>query len=249
MPGENENQEEKNKGISEEDVGKIVNAAVTNQLNRALPKAIGEAIPKAMTEALKGVDWGGVVGGIVEEKIKGLEPPKNDGETSKPDPKITTLEQQIKALAERAEASDKRATAAEEARAAAETQRLRDAGIAAFRSAVSTKVNPAMLDVFVEYFAGKKLTLDEKGNPVLAIRKAQYKGGPEEEVNVSLEEGVTHLLASKEVFPFLPAPGGQRESGNGRKAPTVPGSGGSADPAARTAQQLAEHGLNVSDLL
>ena len=237
-----ENSEEKT-SLTEEDIGKIVNAAVTSQLKRAIPNAIAES--------LKTVDWSGTLGTIVDEKLKTFQPPApekgQESEGSKADPKI---EAQLRAMSEKLEASERRAKEAEDARAQVELQRQRDAGISAFRSKVSEKVRPELLDVFVEHFAGKRLELDEKGNPLFSVKRSPYRGAPEEDVKLSLEEAIPILLTSKEVSPFLPAPGGQQGNGAGKRSATfVPGSSNSSDPAAKTVEDLGRLGIDPSALL
>lgn len=240
---ENESQESK-QGLDEEAIGKIVNAAVTSHLKRMIPNAI--------TESLKTIDWGGTLGTIVDEKLKSFQPATSskdesgsEGAAGKTDPAI---EKQLRTLSEKLEASERRAAKAEEERQQIETQRQRDAAVGAFRSAVQAKVKPELLDVFVDHYTTKRLSLDEKGNPLFTVRKAPYKGAPEEDTKLTLDEAIPLLLSSKEASPFLPAPGGQQVGGVVR-APHASSSQGSSDPAMRTMEALQKQGIDPSVLL
>jgi hypothetical protein len=237
------------KTLTEEDVGRIVNAAVTSQLKRALPTAISEAIGA--------INFGEQIEGAVKKLIPQPPADNGDGKGGKGQPTSdieSKLQKQLETIATELENEKKARQAAEQAREEAETQRKRDAALSAFRSGVAPKVKPELQDVFVEHFGSRRLKIDKDGNPLLTVRRAPYKGAPEEDADLPLGEALPLFLASKDVQPFLPAPGGQQGGdgrGNQRRAvPRVPGSDASdSDKADAALATLADLGIDPSALL
>lgn len=241
------------KVLTEEEVGRIVNAAVTSQLNRAIPKALGDALGK--------LDLKGQIAEAVKELVPQLAPPQKgdgsgggDGKGHQVSEVEAKLQKQLEAIATELEKEKKARQDAEQARIEAENQRKRDAALTAFRSGVAAKIKPELQDVFVEHFGSRRLKLAEDGTPLLTVRRAPYKGAPEEDMDLPLEEALPIFLASKEVQPFLPAPGGQQGAdgrGNQRRvAPRVPGNGASDTEKADAAlAALQEKGIDIDVLL
>jgi hypothetical protein len=208
MPDDNKSDDNKDqpKPLTEEDVGRIVNAAVTSHLKRTL----ATGLPEAIKESLAAMNFGQQI----EETVKKLVPqPADSAAKSKDKPGDDEFKRQLQALGEKLEASERARAEAEKQRAEIEHQRMFDGALGKFRSAITKDVRPELLDVAVDHFS-KRLTLDEQGTPLLRVRRAPYKGAPEEDASVPLDEAVPLFLASKELHPFKPAPGGQQADGN-----------------------------------
>lgn len=231
-------------------IGKIVNSAITSHLGRI-------DFGAKVAEGLKTVKWSEVLA----EPMKALleqtpgsgtggggddDPSKAGGKAGKVS-KDPAVEQQLKSLAEKLEASEKKAAAADQARAEAEQKRLLDGATTSFRNGLQSKLRPELLDVAVGHF-GVGLKVDEKGNALYRVKKAPYKGAPEEDMDLPLVEALPILLANESMKPFLPAPGGDalRKGGN-------PGGGPGATPADpknpldRVAARLASMGIDFNN--
>jgi hypothetical protein len=189
------------KVLTEEDVGRIVNAAVTSQLKRAIGPAIAEG--------MKSVDWAATVKPLFESFVADL--PEDDhsdgapdnGAPSKPDPKIAALEAKISDL------TTKLTEDAAKLEKAQREARDKDA-MAALKSALASHVKPEALDMAAQllFTAQKRVTVDEQGNPLFMVRKAVYAGGAEEEVPMPLADGVQHWIKSNDGKFFAPPPSG-----------------------------------------
>lgn len=195
-------------GMTEEDVGRIVNAAVTSQLKRLLPAAV--------TEAISGMK----LPEMISAQVAAMKDPGEEEPTSgkpKNQPK-SELEKQLQELAAKLEASEKATKEAERLRIETEQARRLDAGTTAFRTALSSKLRPELLDVGVSHWGTvqKRLTVNDDGTVLIRVKRAPYKGAPEQDEDLPLAEALPILLASEEAKPFLPPP-----------AP-IPGAGGGA---------------------
>lgn len=240
------------RGLTEEDVGKVigpmVNGAVTNHLKKALPAAMADALAglkldEKIAEAMK----------LATTKAP------DDGGGSGGGKKKTELEAQFAELAGKLEAAEKRALDAERARQDTEAKRQQDAALAAFRAAVAPKVRPELLDVAVSHWATVegRLKVGEDGTPTVRVRRAPYKGAPEVDEDVPMAEALPVLLAAPEAKPFLPAPAAPPPRGGapaGRGAFTAPGGNGAApmDDQARAQavlEGLARAGLDFDEVL
>lgn len=209
-------------GITPDEVGKMVHGALADFAARKLPGMISESI--------SGI---GLEDKIAEAIAKATPKPPEGGDKKKGDGKPDLppeVQAQLQKLASDLENEKAARTAAEKQRIEIEQARRFDAGLSDFRSAVSQKVRPELLDVFVRDVASgqRRLSVSEDGEARLRVRKAPYKGAPEEEVDLPLGEAVPILLASKDAAPFLPAPGGGSSSSHGTNLPTftLPSSGG-----------------------
>lgn len=201
-------------GLSEEDVGRIVNAAVTSQLKRLLPASISEAMG-----GLKFDDQ--INAALAKIQEKPADPPGSPKPANKSD-----LEKQLQELSAKLEAADAARAAADKARVETEQARQFDAANTAFRAALQPKLRPELLDVAVSHWGStqKRLKLDEAGSPVLRVKRAPYKGAPEQDEDLPIAEALPLLLASEEAKPFLPAPAPM--PGRGGTGPRPTGSNG-----------------------
>lgn len=247
---QNQQTQEESKPFSDEQlaaIGNIVNQAANHQLKRMLAPAVGEA--------LKTINWKETLAPIVTELAPKPSTTEEDesGKGKGGKGKEAAFEQQFKDLATKLENAEKRADAAERARAEAEQKRLLDSATTAFRNALQPKLRDDLLDVAVSHF-GREIKLAEDGTPVMRVKRAPYKGAPEQDEDVPLAEAVPILLAAPSMKPFLPAPGGNTETQTRRNAPTEQRSGARTsttlptDPASRTLAELNAAGLSVDDI-
>jgi len=97
-------------------------------------------------------------------------------------------------------------------RAAAEKRAREQAANSRILSALDAgKVKPEVRELLATTWqANGRVTYDADGNPLLKIRKAQYAGGLEEDVDVPLEDGLKHWLGTKDAEPYLPPPSNHR---------------------------------------
>ena len=157
------------KGITEEDVGRIVNSAVTAQLKRSIGPAI--------TEVLGGLKLDEQIAAIVAKAM----PKAPDGK--KPDDKpendaAKEYQRQLTALQERLDASERKSTELDKQRIELEQKNRFDSAKAAFRAGVQTKIKHELLDPFIDYYSHVKgvLKVDDSGSPMLTVKRAPYKG-------------------------------------------------------------------------
>lgn len=228
-------------------IGQTVNSAITAHLKRSLPGAV--------TEGFKSLN----LGETIAAEVAKLAPPKSaEGDDDKGKGKggkgtDPAIEQQLKDLATKLETSENARIAADKARVDAEQKRLLDGASSQFRNGLQPKLRPELLDVAVGHF-GRELKLAEDGSALIRVRRAPYKGAPEQDEDVPLAEGLPLLLASEGMKPFLPAPGGggadQKRGGGGPARPAFGGNGGAGptDPASKTLAALEQLGISPEDV-
>jgi len=193
--------------VTADELGKAVNAAVSSHMTRLRKDALDP-----ISTQLNGF------GETLKKLTTPKEPEPNDQRNKQPDPETLALKNQLEEL--------KQANARErEAREKAETKQRDDAAYSQLRTLVSKTVRPELVDVVAKnlFYADKVVTYDENGKPLFKARRAQYPDGPEEDVALTLEDGVQQFLKSKEAQVFLPAPAAPRPS---------------AQPSARTGTRL-----------
>ena len=189
-------------------MGQTVNAAVTSQLKRLLGPAVADAI--------KGINWGETLkldetldaklAKILEDNPEpsgGNDPPKPD---NRPDPKLAALEAQI------AELKNENKRSADEAKAAKEQARNEKA-YADLKGILGNHVRADALEIAASQLAivQKRLAFDEQGNALFTVKKAPYAGAADEEVQMTLADGVAHWIKTDEGKFFAPAPGSQQQ--------------------------------------
>jgi hypothetical protein len=183
------------KPLTEEDVGKLVNAsvnaAVTSQLKRMLAPAVTEAIGGLKLESK------------IAEAIKAAQPaepaPGALGDAPKPDPRLSALESKYAEL-------EKRYQAEQEARAEAEKKGRDAAARAALKAALEPHISGTQLEVASRYLydAQGVVTFDEDGTPLVKSKRAPMRGMPEEDVFLPIADGVNEWIKSEEAKIFLP---------------------------------------------
>lgn len=192
-------------------IGQVVNQATTAQLKRMLGPAIGDG--------LKGVNWGELLAPefakLTPAAPSGDDPAKG-GKGGKPGE--TDLDKRIQQLATELETEKKARGEADKLRLKAEQDRRVDAARMKLRSALADKVAPGAVEHAVDRLTlvQNRLTVDENGNPTVRVRRPEYKGGPEVDTDLSIEDALPVLLAEEDMKIYLPAPKG---GGNNNPGP------------------------------
>jgi hypothetical protein len=202
------------KPLSEEDVGRIVNQAVTSHFKRL---------------NLEGKIAEGIAGLKLDEKFEALTaklgekkaPEGGEGDKGKIDPEIA---RQLAAMSEKLEAEQKLRLEAERSRAEAEQAHRFGAAKQTLSNKLKEHADDRWHDLWVEHLVtNQRLKLDDDGNAQLMVEYAAVKGMPKTREFMPLEDAVQHLVkedASKR-FMAVPDPTG----GHGGKGPNR-GSGG-----------------------
>jgi hypothetical protein len=189
--------------------GQTPQYVTVEQLNAAIGSHLGRALPKALEPFNKQFgDINETLKKLATPKVEPTEEEKNRQRQS--DPETLALKNQLEEL--------KQANQRErEAREKAEATQRDNAAFAHLRSLVAKSVRPELVDVVAKnlFYAEKVITYDESGKALFKSRRAQYQGGPEEEVATTLEDGVQQYLKTKEAQVFLPPPTSKQPTNNG----------------------------------
>lgn len=228
------------KPLTEEDVGRILNAGITNHLKRL-------NLDGKIAEAIGGLKLDEKLNGLIESLKKPATDPSGsgDGQPGKPDPEI---QRQLSKLAEdlEKEKAARQAAIAE----AAEMRRSHEFGTARQKLYESLKphASETLHDVWVDNLIHHKRLKVEEGTALLEVEFAPAKGMPKQRDFLPLEEAITHLVASEEAKRFQPAPGTEDGKGSpGPRGTTRRGNAPSLDsknPADRVAARLAGLGID-----
>ncbi len=194
--------------VTADQIGNIVNAAVSSHLKRSLGTAI-EAAMKPITEKLAAAP----------------PPPPADDETKRshkkqPDPEFLALTQKLAGL--------ENDLKTERERVAAEQKKSSDdRAYNTLRSSLENKIRPELLDMVTSHLfrVEKRVTVDEQGNPLFRSQRIAYTGAEPEDVDLPLRSGVDEFLKSDAAKPFLPAPGTSGASPMPKRGPS-PNQGG-----------------------
>jgi hypothetical protein len=234
---------EEKPGLTEEDVGKIVNSAVTSQLKRVLGPALAEALGGLKLDEK------------IAEAVSKAAPAKSEEEKPEKNAKETALEKSVRELSEKLEKSEAARAEGDKQRAQIEQDRRFDAGVAALRAQLDGKVNKLYLDDAVDRWAklDGRLKIAEDGTATFRVKRAPYKGASEVDEDLPLAEAIPLMLASKDAARFLPAPGGGSGTQKISRAPTGSanqgGGSGASDPMTKSINDLAAIGVDPLDLL
>lgn len=177
----------------EEQIGNMVNAAVSSHIKRFTEKqlpALLEAAMKPLTEKLA------------------APPPPPAGDDAEPGKKKSKQDPETLALAKQLEDLKKELVDRDAKVAAAEKQAREDRAYHDLRGSLETKVRPELLDVVSKYLmqVEQRVVFDERGTPLFKSQRVPYAGGEPEDVNLPLRAGVDEFLKSEAAKPFLPAP-------------------------------------------
>ncbi len=178
------------KYVTAEEIGNIVNSAVTSHLKRSLGSAIETAIKP------------------LADKFAALQaPPPSNDEDGVP-PKKGKQTPEMLAMAKQIEDLTKTIVTEREGRAAAEKKQREDRAYAELRSSLEGKVRPELLDMVAKnlFFVEGRVIVEETGNVLFKSQKVPYTGAEAEEVQLPLKSGIDDFLKSDTAKPFLPAP-------------------------------------------
>ncbi len=180
--------------VTEDRLAAIVNAAVTGHLKRSLGKEIGSALEAYDTK---------------RRAEKAARKAEEDAEVTRGAPVAKQPSPEVAALEKRLSDMQAMMRSAQE-EAASERQRAREhKAYGDLKSELNGKVRPEALDAVADllFHARKRVSVDEDGNTLFAIRQAPAKGLPDADVNYPLSDGVREFLKTKEAALFVPSPG------------------------------------------
>lgn len=201
-------------------LGNTINAAVTSQLKRVEPKhaeAVQAAVDAALAKQREEQEQQ-----REEQQGKNGNAPNDKGQHGQQHHRDPELEKRLAAQEKQNAALIKQIEEAANKQAAAE-KRARDQGAQARLISALSKVKPEVKELLATTWnATGKVTFDADGNPMLRVRKAPAKGLPEEDVELPLEDGVSHWLSTKEAEAYLPPPTGPNRNGSVQSPRTAP---------------------------
>lgn len=176
-------------------VSTTVNSAVSSHLKRADGKRTEE------TQAL--LDAAFAKFREEQEEAAKKTPPAPVADPTKPSPEFAAeLAKRDKAIAEMAAKFEQ----ADRQREAAEKQAREDKTFAELTTALGP-VKEEFRDMIIKSWkVDGRVSYDDEGRAVMKVRKAQFKGGVEEDVLLPLGDAVKTWLESKEAQSFLPPP-------------------------------------------
>jgi hypothetical protein len=171
--------------VTKEEIGNIVNSAVTNHLKRS-SKSTEDAITKLLDERLKAFM-------PQPPPISDVKPPVTQ---SQPAPELAAMQAKYAEL-------ESKFTAEQERRTKAEQAQREDRAYGELKSLLNGQVRPEMLDIAADYLftAKKRVEISEDGTPLFRGKTATG-----EDVHLPMEDGVMQFLKSKEGASFVPAP-------------------------------------------
>lgn len=195
-------------------IGQTTNQAVTAQLKRNLPTAVADGV--------KSLNFEDILAPVIAKMKPTGEAPDEGTKPNKKtqDPEVQKMLQDLSA---KLEASEAKALASERARVEADQKRMRDQAVTTLRNELQPKLRGELLDVAVSHWADVqgRLKVNDEGIATFRVKRAAFKGGPEQEEDLPLAEAIPFLLASAEAKPFIPAPGGQLDKGGPAVKPKI----------------------------
>lgn len=190
-PGTSNEPNAEPKYVTAEEIGNIVNSAVTNQLKRSLGSAIDAALAPTLAKLA----------------AQPATPPA--GETDEPTTKGKGKQSpELADMARKVEQMEKALATEKERVASAEKKSREDAAYATLRSTLEGKVRPELLDMVAKHLfvVEGRVEVDDAGNPLFKSTKVPYTGADPEDVRLPLASGIEDFLKSDAAKPFLPAP-------------------------------------------
>lgn len=193
MPNDDQGQSQETpaiKYVTADEIGNIVNSALTARLPRMLAPAL-EAALKPLTDKLNAAPP--------------ASPPPADDEDGKKkgkqSPELLAMAQQLEELKKGIVDRDAKVEAAE--KKAREERSYNE-----LRGSLEGKVRPELLDMVAKHLfvVEGRVETDETGTPLFKSTKVPYTGADPEDVRLPLRAGVEDFLKSDAAKHFLPAP-------------------------------------------
>lgn len=186
-----EDQIETPKYLTADEVGQIVNAALTNRLPKMLTPAL-EAAFKPFSDKLAA--------------LQNPAPPSDEGEADGKKKKPATPE--VLAMAKQIEDMQKALKEKDDRAAAAEKKNREQKAYADLRSSLEGKVRPELLDLVANnlFHVERRVETDESGNTLFRSTRPTYAGGDPEDIQLPIKSGVEDFLKSEGAKAYLPAP-------------------------------------------
>lgn len=210
--------------VRADEIGNIVNSAVSSHLKRSLASAI-EAALKPVVEGLK----------------TQLAPPPAPSSEEEPGNSRKKQSPELLAMAKKVEDMEKALADSAAKVAAAEKKSQEQRAYTELRGALEGKVRPELLDMVAQHLftVEKRVDFDESGTPLFKATKVAYTGAEPEEFRLPLRNGVEEFLKGEAAKPFLPAP----NSGSGagplqKRAPVQSGGTDFSKPATTDAERI-----------
>lgn len=191
-------------------IGTTVNAALTSRLPKMLSSGIAESF--------KGMNWEEMLTPVITKIAPKPAAPDDDEGGKKPKKPVgdPDVERRIQELATQLETEKNARSEAERRRIESENARRLDNAKVSLRAALADKLAPGMLEHAVDRWTivQNRLKVDDNGKALFRVKKAPYKGAPEEEMEVELSEALPTLLEEPDTKFYLPAPKGDGGRGN-----------------------------------
>lgn len=224
------------KPLTEEDIGRIANQAITAQIKRL-------NIDGKITEAINGLDLDSKFNQLVET----LKPPAEDGGDSGDGEGLPPeVAKQLKALAEKVEATEAKYQKEQQERLELEERHQFETGRQSLYESLKEHADSNLHDVWVDHLIHHNRLKVEDGQALLEVDYNPAKGLPKQKDFLPLEEAIPHLVGSQDAKRFMPAP--DAGTGAGAKAPRGrrgPAPLDSNNPNDRVRARLAELGLDA----
>lgn len=227
------------KQLTEEDVGRIANQAITAQFKRLnIEGKIGEAI--------KGLDLDTKFKELVDTLKPQGEAPKGPGGTDAKSELPPEVAKHLQQLTDQLE-SEKAARLAEKtAREESERKHQFDTGRQRLYESLKTHADSNLHDVWVDHLIHHNRLKVEDGHTLLEVEHSPVKGMPKQKEFLPLEDALPHLIGSQDSKRFMAVP--DPSGGAGSRAPRGKFAGGdlnSKTPADRVRARLQQHGIDA----
>lgn len=179
------------KFVTSDEIGNIVNSAVTAHLRRFTEKQL----PEVLAGALK----------PITEKLNAPPPPPPEDDGRK---KSKQQDPELLAMAKKVEDMEKALASEKERVAAAERKAREERAYSELRGSLEGKVRPELLDMVAKHLfvVEGRVETDETGTALFRSTRVPYTGADPEDVRLPLRAGIEDFLKSDSAKPFLPAP-------------------------------------------
>ncbi len=192
MPNDQDpgSQNQEPKYVTVDDIGNIVNAALTSRLPKMLAPALDAAIKPLM------------------DKLNAAPPPPPPPADDDGDSRKKKANPELLAMAAKVEAMEKALASEKEAVAAANKKAREERSFSELRATLEGKVRPELLDMVAKnlFLVESRVETDEQGTALFKSSKVAYPGADPEDVRLPLKDGVEAFLKSDAAKHLLPAP-------------------------------------------